>query len=159
MMNLWKIQKANHMASFDKTGLHLRVEQGVNPEVRRSCLSFSKWLREQYVFPVRVIIYIKKSYYISAQNGENVYGTCWRPFDKSKSPYIRISTGDYDELVVSKGQDNALATILFCIAMMLTHYYQWLNDINGLTEEEEELQAEKYAKKILSLYSQTRDHP
>lgn len=160
-MDLWKCRKwqANPSNSFGKTGLRFRVEKDVDFEVRRACLDFAKWLRKEYMFPSRVTVYIKSSYYIRGQNGDNMYGTCWRPADKTQNSYIRISTGDYDELLSSRGRDNALTTILFCIAIMLTHYYQWLNDMDDLTEKEEVAQAERHAKRILSNYSKTRDHP
>jgi len=142
-----------------KNGLHLRVENNVDSEVRRACLEFVKWLRAEYDFPTRVTVYVKAACYVRAENGEQVYGTCWRPFQKSSMPYIRVSTGDYHDLLESIGQDRALATILCCIAMMLTHYFQWLNDLNSLTEEEEIHQAERCAKKIILDYSKTREHP
>ncbi|UKI13217.1 MAG: hypothetical protein L6V84_02785 [Oscillospiraceae bacterium] len=92
-------------------------------------------------------------------NGEMVYDTCFRPADKTDTPYIRISTGDYESLVAERGRDNALAAILCSMASMLTHYYQWVHDMDDLTEEEEEQQADQYANLILTAYAQTCDHP
>ena len=45
------------------------------------------------------------------------------------------------------------------MASMLTHYYQWVHDMDDLTEEEEEQQADQYANLILTAYAQTCDHP
>jgi len=54
--------------------------------------------------------------------------------------------------------DNALAAVLGSIAHELTHYYQWINDIE-LTEIGFERQASHYRDRIISEYSQTREHP
>ena len=160
-MDIWNCEnwKQTNTTPFQKSGLYFRVEDGVDPEVRRACLEFARYLRKKYVFPSRVAVYIKPTYHIRAANGEMVYGTCFRPAEKSDFSYIRISTGDYSEMVQNQGKDNALATLLHCIAEMLTHYYQWLNDFNELTEDEEESQADQCATEILNEYALTREHP
>ena len=56
------------------------------------------------------------------------------------------------------GQDNALAAILGSIIHELTHYFQWVNDLQ-LTEIGIERQAKNYVKIILSEYAETREHP
>ena len=161
-MNYWKCnrwKKTDTSKFFNKKGIHLRIDPAVDPEVRRACLEFSKWIRSQYQFPIRVIVYIKATEYIIAQNGESVFGTCWRPCEKSFPPYIRIATGDYEKMLSECSQDEALAAILHCMASMLTHYYMWLNDISFSSQNEEEKTADKYASKIIQKYAETRDHP
>lgn len=69
-----------------------------------------------------------------------------------------MSTGDYPELLEKRGKDNALASILITMFHELSHYYQWLNDLN-LTLIGEERQATIYEKKRISDYAETRDHP
>lgn len=144
---------------FEKKGLHFFIKKGVDPEVRRAILEFAGWLRTNYIFPARVNVYVFSDYYIRASNGEMVYATCMRPGDDGKYPYIRMSTGDYEDLVKKRGTDDALAAMLYCAAKMLTHYFQWLNDMDYLTERQEEQQANRCARKILDDYAQTRDHP
>ena len=144
-MALWDLKEQENLqdAAPRKRGLSIRVEKNVNKEVRCAILKFARWLRKEYSFPYRVI----------------VYDTCFRPADKTDTPYIRISTGDYESLVAERGRDNALAAILCSMASMLTHYYQWVHDMDDLTEEEEEQQADQYANLILTAYAQTCDHP
>lgn len=138
-----------------RTGLRFRVETGVHPEVRRACLEFGRWLRDEYEFPVRVNVYFKKSAVIKNRyTKELVSATFFAPFDKDVEPHIRISTGDYQELMSELGKDNALASILGSIAHELGHYYQWIDDLE-LDEDE----AENNREELLYLYSQTRDHP
>lgn len=160
-MALWDLKEQENLQDEvpRKRGLSIRVEKNVNKEVRCAILKFARWLRKEYSFPYRVIVYVKASERVRTMNGEMVYDTCFRPADKTDTPYIRISTGDYESLVAERGRDNALAAILCSMASMLTHYYQWVHDMDDLTEEEEEQQADQYANLILTAYAQTCDHP
>ena len=123
-MALWDLKEQENLqdAAPRKRGLSIRVEKNVNKEVRCAILKFARWLRKEYSFPYRVIVYVKASERVRAMNGEMVYDTCFRPTDKTDTPYIRISTGDYESLVAERGRDNALAAILCSMASMLTHY-------------------------------------
>ena len=91
-------------------------------------------------------------------DGELVSATCFQPYNKKEEPYIRVSTGDYPELLRKSGKNNALAAILCSIAHELTHYFQWINGIE-LTEIGRERQATAYGKIIIREYSETRAHP
>ncbi|WP_338789643.1 hypothetical protein V8Z81_27225 (plasmid) [Priestia megaterium] len=127
----------------------------MNSEVRRACLEFAKWLRKEFAFPIRVLVYLKKDDQIKNKfTKELVSATFFAPYDKQEEPYIRIATGDYMELLHELGKDDALASILNSIAHELGHYYQWIDD-----EELEEESAEDTADYIMGLYSDTRDHP
>lgn len=64
----------------------------------------------------------------------------------------------YNELANHLGKDNALASILLSLAHELTHYYQWINNIQ-LTPMGRERQATKYANYIIDEYASTREHP
>lgn len=144
----WEKRYANAEIEIN-SGLRFRYEKGVIPCVRNICLQFSRWLRSEYCFPVRVNVYIKKANRIRAIDGELVCGTCWRPDCKYETPYIRIATGDYFELCNRRGKESAIAEILLAIAHELTHYFQWLNEIK-LTPIGEERQASRYADIIVS---------
>lgn len=138
-----------------RTGLRVRSEKGVNSEVRRACLEFAKWLRKEFEFPIRVVIYLKKDYQIKNRfTKELVSATFFAPYDKEEEPYIRIATGDYMELLDELGKDEALASVLNSMAHELGHYYQWIDD-----EEFDEESAEDTADYMIGLYSDTRDHP
>lgn len=138
-----------------RTGLRVRSEKGVNSEVRRACLEFAKWLRKEFEFPIRVVIYLKKDYQIKNRfTKELVSATFFAPYDKEEEPYIRIATGDYMELLDELGKDEALASVLNSMAHELGHYYQWIDD-----EELNEESAEDTADYMIDLYSDTRDHP
>lgn len=160
-MNVWKSK--NWLKFYDssnayRTGLRLRFEKGIDPEIRRSSIEFCKWLRKQYYFPIRVPIYFKVSEYIISKSGEKFSAIFFEPFDRNNEPYIRIATGDFKKTKQKTCQDDALAGILCSISHELTHYYQWINDVS-LTEIGEERQASSYANMIVDEYVETREHP
>lgn len=152
----WKVFYGNEIK---RSGLRVRFDSGVDDEVKRACKEFISWLRLQYVFPKRVRLYIKMDRRVKCKYSQEIAcGVFFRPANRDVEPYIRIATGDYTELVQKYGVDNALATILWSIAHELTHYFQWLNDLD-LTFIGEERQATNYANKIIDEYAQTREHP
>lgn len=161
-MHIWTFEKWKKYINVDENGhrfgLRLRFDKGVDTEVKRACKEFAKWLRIEYVFPKRVVVYIKSSCQIKALDGELVSGTFFGPYDYCHEPYIRIATGDYSELLNELGKDNALAAILYSLAHELTHYFQWINHLS-LTEIGEERQAKFYSKYIIREYSETKEHP
>lgn len=154
-MNIWTSTKWQTIpqlsASHIRAGIRFRFEGNVHPEIRQSILDFGVWLRKTYTFPVRVPVYVKAAKRIKASDGDMVCGTFFRPDQIYVAPYIRISTGDYLELCDLWGKDDATLSILSCIAHELTHYFQWLNQLN-LTYIGEERQAKRYAKQIIEEY-------
>ena len=44
-----------------KLGYGFNVNKNVDPEVKRACLQFGKWLRAEYYFPVRIVVYVKEA--------------------------------------------------------------------------------------------------
>lgn len=118
---------------------------------------FSKWLRNKYVFPMRVNVYVKNSFYIKAKDGENVSATFFGPFDRLAEPYIKIAAGDYYDLVEKYNEFNALCDNIASLAHELTHYYQWLNDV-ALSEAQEERQAKYYSIKVVRSYLNERGY-
>ncbi len=160
-MHIWTINDWEKNLQNDtsrRTGIRFRYDKDVHPEVKRACSQFAIWLRTKYYFPLRVIVYVKGTKTIHTQDGERVVGSFFEPFSYLDEPYIRIATGDYDELVSNRGDDNALASILLTLAHELTHYYQWINNIQ-LTPIGRERQASRYACYIIDEYSLTREHP
>lgn len=161
-MNIWLNQHWKKHIDINspnyRIGLRLRFQNDIDVEVRRSCLEFCKWLRKQYFFPIRVVIYFKASKYIISQSREKASAIFFEPFDINNEPYIRIATGDAQEIEKNYGKDNALAAVLGSIIHELTHYFQWINNIQ-LTDIGYEKQAYYYRKKIIREYAKTREHP
>ena len=160
VVDIWKMKKweAYYLGCYHRSGLRVDYEKTVDPNVKRACKEFVSWLRSKYEFPMRIRMYVKDKKQIRAQDGSMVYGTCFLPYDRSEEPYIRIAAGYYQEQAEKRGIDNALASILWNIAHELSHYFQWLNNLE-LTPMGEERQATNYANRILDEYAETRDHP
>lgn len=160
-MHIWTIEDWDkYLDSYEnrRTGLRFRYEPDVDPEVKDACKRFAKWLRSEYYFPLRVPVYVKGKEYIKARDGEHVVGIFFESFNYSDEPYIKIATGDYPKIKKSWGRDNALASILNSIAHELTHYYQWINNLQ-LTDIGRERQATRYAGYIIDEYATTCEHP
>ncbi|EST10411.1 hypothetical protein [Sporolactobacillus laevolacticus] len=139
------------MPNKKRTGLRLRCEKGVNEEVRNVVIYFCQWLRNEYDFPIRVVIYLKKAYRIKTiETHELVTGSFFGPFNKNEEPYIRVATGDFDELVQERGKIDAFFAILETIAHEIVHYCQWHHD-----EEFNEEEAEFQSKTIVDRYAET----
>jgi len=134
-----------------RCGLRLRIEPEVNWNVKNSIKQFATWLRAKYFFPLRVPVYIKASEKIKALDGEYVSATFFEPINRNDEPYIRIATGDYEELCQEIGEERAIAAILHSFAHEVAHYFQWINAVQ-LTELGYERQALRYARIILTEY-------
>ena len=159
-MNIWKIDKWKTYYNVQpcRSGLRVYYDKEMDSEVKRAIRECVNWLRGEYLFPKRVRMYVKATRRIKAANGENVCGTFFRPGDRNAEPHIKVATGDYSELLKERGKDNALASILPTIMHELTHYFQWLNDLD-LSIIGEERQATVYSRNLLHEYAGTREHP
>jgi hypothetical protein len=68
-------------------------------------------------------VYLKKDYQIKNKySKELVSATFFAPYDKAIEPYIRIATGDYEELVSERGEIDALWALLGSMAHEIVHY-------------------------------------
>ncbi|WP_285768292.1 hypothetical protein [Peribacillus sp. SI8-4] len=136
---------------YPRSGLRIRSEKGIHPEVRAVCLNFGRWPRENIDFPNRVVVYVKSDYQIKThKTKEYVAATFLAPYDKDVESYIRIATGDYDELIQDRGKVNALYAMLDTFAHEIIHYQQWIND-----EKMDEDEAEEKGFKLVDRYSET----
>ena len=163
MEHIWTIENweknINLHEQGHRTSLRIRFDKDIDSEVRRSCKEFVSFLRKEYFFPLRVVVYVKNVKKLIAIDGDKVYGTFWSMNDDySVEPQIRVAAGDYNDLCNKWGKDSALTAILLTIAHELTHYFQWINALK-LTPIGQERQATKYARYILDEYAETREHP
>ena len=159
-MDLWNCKNWQNILNIEsvRSGVRLKFDSEIDPEVRRSCKEFLLWLRKKYYFPIRVPIYIKATPKIKSLDGNIAFATFFAPYDHNVEPYIRVAAGDYCNERKNKGKDNALAGILYSIAHELTHYFQWINDVKQ-TEIGYERQATRYSRNILNEYAETRENP
>ena len=101
MRRLWECKDWSKYIDWEcRSGIRLRFEKGVDPEVKRACTEFVWWLREEYEFPIRVPIYFKASKQVKARiTGELCSATFFGTFDLHEEPYIRVAVGDYEDLL------------------------------------------------------------
>lgn len=111
-----------------RKGLRLKIEESVQLELKTAFKDYAKWLRKEYDFPIRVIVYIKARKTIRISNSEEVSALFFAPFCKEEEPYIRIATGNYEELVEEFGEEGAVFSTLNSLSHELQHYYQWIDD-------------------------------
>jgi len=170
MVRLWQSKNwtkyIDYTYEYHRCGLRLRFEKNVDKEVRRACIEFCNWLRSQYYFPIRVVIYFKDSEFVLSEDKELVSAIFWGPYNKKLEPYIKISTGDFYKMEQGWGKDEALAAILCSIIHELSHYFQWIKADDETNESEdinlakkEEMQVKYCVKKILREYADIREHP
>lgn len=160
-MHLWQLSEWKNYYDNPsiRKGLHLRFENSVNQGVRLSILKFCRWIRQEFYFPIRVVVYVKAAPYIVAKDKSKVYATFFGPENHMQEPYIKLSTGQFDQLLTKEVErDDALCIILTSLAHELSHYFQWINDVE-LTEIGQERQASIYARAILAEYSEVVEHP
>ena len=151
-MNPWKCKKYKdiYTDASVRTGIRLRFEKDVDSEIKVIFGNFVKWLRRNYTFPIRVSVYVKSADMVKLMNGQFAYGS-FRYFDTYEEPYIRIPTGDYSERFLSFGKEDAIEQILSSLVHELTHYFQWVNQIEQ-TDRSSEWQANYYRYRMLVLY-------
>ena len=141
-----------------RRGLRVRYDKDIDLDLKESIKRFILWLRKNFYFPFRVVVYVKSSKYIIAMDKTAVSGTILQPYDRFEEPYIRVAAGDYDENLIRWGRDNAIAATLRTIAHELSHYFQWINEVEK-TDRGIEMQASICAKMIINEYAMSTEHP
>ena len=141
-----------------RRGLRVRYEHGIDTDLKESIKRFILWIRRNYYFPFRVVIYIKSSEFITAKDGDLVFGTFFEPYYRTDEPYIRVAAGDHAKNLIRWGRDDAIAATLRTIAHELTHYYQWINGVDKPIRNLE-LQAYICSSIIIRKYAETTEHP
>ena len=96
MMGLWNDFKLEKNINSVNEGVSLHFESGIEEGLKKEYLSFVKWLRKKYIFPVHMHIYILNIEKVRLLNGSLAYGS-FRWFNR-RNPRIKIpSLINYDE--------------------------------------------------------------
>ena len=94
-MNLWQAFEIKK-SKYSNCGISFRYENGIDEKLKEKYKLFAKWLRNTYVFPVHLTVYIKNCEKVKLLNGKWVYGS-FRWFE-NKEPFIRIPSKINQEL-------------------------------------------------------------
>ncbi|ATW27220.1 HEAT repeat domain-containing protein [Candidatus Formimonas warabiya] len=140
------------MKNNNAGGLYVQYEKGVNYDVRRGSINFVKWIRGNMEFPIQLTIFLTNNYQITTkQTKELVSAVFWGPYSLEEKPYIKVATGDFEDLVCQMGKYSAIAATLNSITHELIHYQQWLINPRFKNGERE---AKKKAREIVISYLQ-----
>ncbi|MCP3930378.1 MAG: hypothetical protein GY705_14900 [Bacteroidetes bacterium] len=136
-----------------RSGLRIRGHRG-NQEVKNAIIRFSKWLRQNYEFPIRLPVYLRPEKELTNLSGNKCSASFFAPWSMDEEPYIRIATGCYPSEKQELGRDNALAGYLSSLAHEIVHYQQWVKN-NKLYEHG----VSAKASIMVDQYATTTDSP
>jgi hypothetical protein len=108
-----------------RTGLRICGSRG-NPFVKSHLISFVKWVRTQYEFPIRCPVYLSPRHYIITIHGVKASASFFAPWNPTVEPYIRIATGDFYILKEKWGFHTALDSYIISLCHEIVHYRQWV---------------------------------
>ena len=108
--------------------------------------SFAKWLRNTYVFPIHLTVYIKNCEKVKLLNGKWVYGS-FRWFE-NKEPYIRIPSKINAELYQQYNGEELYEQVISSLVHELSHYFQWVLDVEQ-DDKTSERQANYFRYRII----------
>ena len=91
---------------------------------------------------------------LTTVDGLRAVATFFAPWDREQEPYIRIATGDHDDIESECGRDDALAEYIDSLSHEIVHYLQWVE-----TGETWERGVSVRATAMLRKYGQAVDHP
>lgn len=148
-MNLWQTFEKKNCSDFENHGISFHYEKGIDNNLKKLYLSFSKWLRKDYVFPVHINIYILNCEKIRLRNGNMSYG-CFRWYP-NKTPLIKIPSSIEKELLKEYTTEEIYEQILSSLVHELTHYYQWVLDLSQ-SNATSERQANYYRYRIIEKF-------
>ena len=147
-MNLWQLFEKTNCTLCNK-GITFRYEKGIDPNLRRKYLNFTKWLREKYVFPVHLTVYILDQEKVKLRNGTFQYGSFrWYP---KRPPRIKIPSKIEAALLKECSIEEIYEMILSSFVHEISHYFQWvlaLEQANAVSER----QANYYRFRIIDQY-------
>jgi hypothetical protein len=103
---------------------------------------------------VRVPVYLLAGKRVRTADGQFASASIFLPWSRKVEPYIRVATGDYDELRRARGRESALLAFLGSLSHEVVHYRQWID--TGRAWEQGVITK---AKRLVERYAQTVHHP
>ncbi|SFS76386.1 HEAT repeat domain-containing protein [Marininema halotolerans] len=141
---------------YRRIGLYTR-SYGVQDQFKVPLQLFAVWLRKKRSFPIRVVAYLYKEEFIINKKGEKVVGLFFAPDDKNEEPYIKIATGDFQNIDFDCEEGMEIYSYLQVFAHEIVHYEQWIND-QPFNEEEADVKSEEMVYKFIDDICNDIDH-
>ena len=148
-MNLWQEFNRKNLPNAESAKVSFHYEKGIDVALKSKYINFAMWLRKTYVFPVRLHVYILNAEKIALKSGQLVYGKfCWYP---KRTPLIKVPSAIDTALLKEYSIDEIHEQILSSLVHELTHYYQWVKDLEQ-SNAASERQANYYRYRIIEEY-------
>jgi len=149
-VNLWQKFETTKENECMSLGISLHFQDGIEPKLRENFISFTRWLRLNYIFPVHINVHIINAPKIRLMNGTLAYGGFkWFP---QKAPIIRIAAAIEKDLLTEYTKEEIYEQILSSLVHELTHYYQWILKLNQ-SNATSERQANYFRYRIIDKYT------
>ena len=124
-------------------GIYTRFQKSVNPFLRKEIIKYVRWLRGNYDFPKKVIIYVSdKEYLRNSKTKELTSAIFFAPYFLDDNPHIKIAKGDFCEREDLEQKYAEVYNVLNSISHEIQHYYQWIDQI-PFDEDDAEYGAEE----------------
>ena len=155
-MNLWQSYEYDRKKQPLSEGISLHIEKGIDPELRKLFIRFANWARIKYCFPIHVNVYIKDCEKIRLVGGRMAYGG-FRYYEH-RPPYIRIPARIEPWLREEEEELDIYYTILGSLVHELTHYFQWVAELEQ-TDSVSERQANYFRFRIIEQFCEDMGLP
>ena len=146
MKSLWD---ASGYKPGSRSGLRIRIHPGVHPFVRRELLTYCRWLRASYAFPVRVNVYAPNALKIRAGDGDLCWGRILWPDEPDEPAVIDVAGGC--RATDKRALQNHIWATIFTLTHELSHYFQRLKGLE-MTPRGTEWQASYWAHRVMDEY-------
>lgn len=155
-MNLWQQFEIKKNTQYENHGISFHYQDGIEPELKQMYISFARWLRKTYVFPVHIHIHILNCEKVKLRSGQMAYGS-FRWFAK-RNPMIRIPSAIETHLLQEYTKEDIYEQILSSLVHELSHYYQWFLDLDQ-SNATSERQANYFRYRIIDkFYDETKSN-
>lgn len=145
--NIWYSARWKNYINEEKykSGLQVHFPPQMANDVREDCKKFCRFLRKEYIFPIKVHIYMK---------------LC----EKVKTPYtfnfadVEVGKSQAVKLKIALSQNTLQSENTVCIQIIrgLTYYFLYINHIK-YNESDEKYYLENYEETVLSDYEIMKD--
>ena len=155
------IEYKNEYSDFAVNGLRLHFSDAeISERLRRNCISFCKWLRKKYWFPIRCNIRFEffsfyKDHKDSKKGAASIF--YFPKIDKQNCirvyPDIRTAVSKFEKEAETHGEEEALYWYYEQIVHELTHYFQWcFFETEKRSKRSLEIEANKWADYLVNMY-------
>ena len=143
---LWVTNTAENIRFYSdsapKFNISLHFASAIDDSTKKHICNFVRYLRKEFFFPIRCNIYFCNQKKFHSSKG----GYCYGIFYSNEESKGRI----YPQIYIPANMD--LYSVYHSLSHELTHYFQWYFLEENRSDRSLEVQASKYATRILEDY-------